>query len=57
MAAYAQIHGEELHLRGLYVDEATGQSAAGSLVGTVSDALQIGETLALRLKRQAKEET
>lgn len=57
MAAYAQVTGTTLFLRGLYVDEATGRFAKGSVTGPAADARALGETLAQTLLKQGKEET
>ncbi len=48
IAAYAQIAGNEIYLSGLYVDE-TGRQISGNIAGPLSEARQLGETLANRL--------
>lgn len=54
VAAYAEVQGERLHLRGLYVTEDETAQARGALTGARQDAAEIGRMLALRLKAQAE---
>lgn len=53
IAAYAEIAGEYLHLRGLYAGEA-GKVVRGALTGLRRDAAALGRTLALQLKLQSE---
>ncbi|MFI3313766.1 MAG: hydroxymethylbilane synthase [Eubacteriales bacterium] len=50
IAAYAEIEGDNIFLRGLYFDEATQQHTIGTATGLVQDAQKIGEDLAKKLK-------
>lgn len=50
VAAFAQVEGDELYLRGLYYHEADGSYKKGSLRGAVSEAEKLGITLAKQLK-------
>jgi hydroxymethylbilane synthase len=52
VAAYGQIHGNELLLTGMYVD-ACGNIETGKISGDKDKSEQLGETLALRLKEKA----
>lgn len=54
-AAYAEVSGQELRLTGIYVEEATGCFARGSLCGAMSESERIGEKLAMLLKQQVEE--
>ena len=49
VAAYAQIEGETLLLRGFYADERTGQTHKGSLRGALKEARALGGRLAEEL--------
>lgn len=51
VAAYAEVAGEELLLRGLYYDESTGQFTTGRKRGNAADAEKIGEQLAEELRK------
>ncbi len=52
VAAYGEVEGEELFLRGLYYHEADGTWNKGSIRGKAEDAAVLGETLAENLRRQ-----
>ena len=54
VAAYAEIEGDMLHLRGLYVSEDESRSASGAVTGLRSEAASLGRTLALQLQKQAE---
>ena len=56
VAAYAEIEGDMLHLRGLYVSEDESRSARGAVTGLRSEAASLGRTLALQLQKQAEGE-
>lgn len=51
IAAYAEVHGDEINLSGLYVDEQGGRQARGQISGPRVRAQQLGAELAARLKR------
>lgn len=51
VAAYGEVHGEKLHLRGLYYREEDGTYIKGEIEGNVSSAEELGITLAKRLKK------
>ncbi|SCH11611.1 Porphobilinogen deaminase [uncultured Ruminococcus sp.] len=53
VAAYAEVHGEELALTGLYYHEEGGAVTTGALTGVVSQAEQLGEKLANKLRQEA----
>ncbi len=55
VAAYGEVEGDELYLRGLYYHEADRTWNKGSIRGKVQDAAILGETLAENLKRQMEE--
>lgn len=55
VAAYGEVEGDELFLRGLYYHEADGTWNKGSIRGKAEDAVVLGETLAENLKRQMEE--
>ncbi|AHF11130.1 MULTISPECIES: hydroxymethylbilane synthase [Dehalobacter] len=48
-AAFAEVHGTEVRITGLYVDVETGEKAKGSMTGDRRDAAGIGYRLATRL--------
>ncbi|GHU60107.1 porphobilinogen deaminase [Clostridia bacterium] len=50
VAVFAEIHGREIHIRGLYIDEDTGAMYRGTVSGSRDDARKLGERLALELK-------
>lgn len=50
IAAYAQVHGQEVLLTGLYYHEPDGVYVTGSRVGDAGHAAQLGEALAVELK-------
>ncbi len=50
IAAYAQIHGTELKLTGLYAGEQQQEYAVGSVAGNTEQAAQLGQQLANTLK-------
>lgn len=52
VAAFAQIQGDKLILKGLYVDEEKGIIRRGSMSGTITDAKNIGVSLARKLKEE-----
>lgn len=52
VAAYGEVEGEEMFLRGLYYHEADGTWNKGSIRGKAEDAAVLGETLAENLRRQ-----
>lgn len=51
VAAYGEVEGEEMFLRGLYYHEADGTWNKGSIRGKAEDAAVLGETLAENLRR------
>lgn len=53
-AAYAELHGNELRLTGLYVDTGTGRKSRGSLTGDRSKAEELGSRLAMRLLAEVR---
>ena len=55
MAAYAEVHGTEISLIGLYADEASGIYRKERLAGDRKDAVKLGETLAERLMLEGEE--
>lgn len=50
IAAYAQVHGQEVLLTGLYCPESEDVCVIDRMVGTVDRASQLGESLAVELK-------
>ena len=52
IAAFAEINGQELLLRGLYCDEESGKLERGSIAGEVNQAEILAERLAEELKRR-----
>ena len=52
VAAYAEIHGNEMRLTGMYVDESN-RIEKGRIDGTLGEAENMGEALALKLKNKA----
>ena len=50
IAAYAQIHGTELKLTGLYAKEHQWEYVTDSVTGNTEDAAQLGEQLAQTMK-------
>jgi len=54
VAAYAEVHGTELNLIGLYVDEAREIYRKGHLSGDRKDAARLGEILAERLRQEGE---
>ena len=52
VAAFAQIQGDKLILKGLYVDEEKGIMRRGSMSGAITDAKNIGVSLARKLKEE-----
>ena len=52
IAAYAEISGNEIKLRGLYYHEPAEDFSIGTIIGEIGEAEKLGETLALRLKKQ-----
>lgn len=51
-AAYAQTAGKELKLMGLYYNETSGEYAVDTICGEADQARQMGEKLAVRLKKR-----
>lgn len=49
VAAFGEVNGDELYLRGLYYNEEDGSYTTGSLLGKKSDAKELGIALAKRL--------
>lgn len=56
VAAYAEVQGDTLHLRGLYVSADETRMARGAVTGRRAEAAALGHTLALQLKHQAEGE-
>ena len=54
VAAYAEAHGTELGLVGLYVDEAREIYRKGRISGDRQDAVKLGEALAAQLKQEGE---
>ena len=54
VAAYAEVQGDALHLRGLYVSADETHMVRGALTGRRQQAAALGCTLALQLKAQAE---
>ncbi|MDO4622547.1 MAG: hydroxymethylbilane synthase [Eubacteriales bacterium] len=52
VAAYSEIQGGRIFLRGFYVNEKTGEEIVGTLEGKAEDAETIGRTLARSLKEK-----
>lgn len=50
IAAFAEVEGDQIFLRGLYFDEETQTHTIGTASGSVEDAQKIGEDLAKKLK-------
>lgn len=53
IAAYAQIQGDTLRLRGLFCSEDEGTALTGEILGTLSQAQQLGIQLAHQLRQRA----
>jgi len=53
-AAFAEVHGTEVRITGLYVDVETGEKAKGSMTGDRRDAAGIGYRLATRLLAEVR---
>lgn len=56
VAAYAEVEGEELFLRGLYYRESDGFWKKGTIRGKIQDAVSLGETLAKKLQDSCESE-
>ena len=56
VAAYAEVDGDKIVLRGLYYDEATGKHCVGVKEGAAADAKAVGEALAEELKNKMRGE-
>ena len=56
VAAYAEVDGDKIVLRGLYYDEATGKHCVGVKEGAAADAKALGEALAEELKNKMRGE-
>ena len=54
VAAHAEVQGDTLHLRGLYVTADETHMARGAVTGRRAEAVSLGPTLALQLKHQAE---
>ena len=54
VAAHAEVQGDTLHLRGLYVTADETHMARGAVTGRRAEAVSLGHTLALQLKHQAE---
>jgi len=52
VAVYAEIINNEIHVKALYMDEATGKKASGSICGSVNEAEILGITLAKKLLKE-----
>lgn len=52
VAAYSKISNGKLEVRGLYYDEKSGNYIIGSLTGNKEEAEQLGEMLAIRLRKK-----
>jgi len=52
VAVFAQINNNEMNIKALYMDEATGKKACGSICGSVNDAEILGVTLANQLLKE-----
>ncbi len=57
IAAYAEVNGERITLRGFYADEKGETTATGRLEGNRKEAAELGRRLAAQLLREAKSET
>ena len=53
VAAYAEISGQELHLRGLYWQEESGSYRIGTLTGEPEQAERLGEQLARQMQEES----
>ena len=53
VAAYAQIKGTTLKLRGLYYEEGAQQYIVDTIVGEAEEAEALGEYLAIKMKEEA----
>ncbi|AFV03959.1 Porphobilinogen deaminase [Dehalobacter sp. UNSWDHB] len=53
-AAFAEVHGTQVRITGLYVDVETGEKAKGSMTGDRRDAAEIGYRLATRLLAEVR---
>ena len=56
IAAYGEMEGGNLRLRGLYFDERSGKWTKGELTGPADQAVSLGETLARELKEKLEQE-
>lgn len=54
VAAYAEVDGDRLHLRGLYYDESTGKYNTGTLEGPAARAKELGASLAKQLQDEMR---
>lgn len=52
IAAYAEVKGNEVKLRGLYYHEAAEDFVVGDVIGDCKEAMKLGESLALKLKKK-----
>lgn len=53
-AAYAEVHGNEIRITGLYVDVETGGKAKGSVTGSRREAAELGCNLAMKLLSEVR---
>lgn len=57
IAAYGQLSGNSLYLRGLYYEENTGNYWVGSMTGDAAESEKIGYSLAIQLRNKEKEKS
>ena len=50
VAAFAEVNGDEIFIRGLYYSEATGKWITGQIKGAADNGAELGVTLAKQLK-------
>ena len=55
VAAFAEVHGEEIFIRGLYYSEATGKWTTGQIKGAADDGAELGIALAKQLKSDCED--
>ena len=54
VAAYAEVNGEEIFIRGLYYSETNGKWLTGQIRGAASDGVKLGVDLAKQLKESCE---
>lgn len=54
VAAHAEVHGDEIYLRGLYYNEKDGSYVTGTLCGAIGDAEKLGRELAETLREKGE---